>query len=94
MDHTIPFFYKRLLLSIFSFLSIHQIGMACDPCQKQQPKVLQGITHGTGPQSNWDYVIIVATALSVLWCFVYSVKYLMKPTKTSHEHFQNLFSHE
>jgi len=94
MHHTIPFFYKRLLLSIFFFLGIHQIGMACDPCQRQQPKVLQGITHGTGPQSDWDYVIVIFTVILVVLCLWYSLKYLIMPTKTSPEHFKNLFTNE
>ena len=33
-------------------------AIACPVCEKQQPKILQGITHGSGPQSNWDYIII------------------------------------
>ena len=61
-------------------------GFACEVCQKQQPKVLRGITHGAGPQSNWDYVIVIAMALIVLAALFYSIRYLIKPGEKSSDH--------
>lgn len=52
---------------------------ACDACQKQQPKALQGITHGTGPQSEWDVPIIGVSAIIVVITLVFAVKYLVRP---------------
>jgi hypothetical protein len=53
----------RKIIVLITILLTRQVVFACDVCKKQQPKVLQGITHGTGPQSNWDYVIVIAVGL-------------------------------
>lgn len=59
---------------------------ACPECDKQQPKILSGITHGAGPQSNWDYVIVWTAVLIVLYCLYYTIRYLAKPGETSENH--------
>ena len=59
---------------------------ACDACQKQQPKVLQGITHGTGPQSEWDMPIIWVSAIIVLITLGFAVKYLVRPGESAPDH--------
>ncbi len=76
----------RKIILLLSILLARQIVFACDVCKKQQPKVLQGITHGTGPQSNWDYVIVVAVALLVVATLFYSLKSLLKPKEQSENH--------
>ncbi len=76
---------KKIILIILILLS-GQIVFACDVCQKQQPKILKGITHGTGPQSNWDYVIVSAVAVLVVASFYYSIKLLLKPKEQSENH--------
>jgi hypothetical protein len=51
--------------SVFAFIIffLANISMyACDACEKQQPEILRGITHGAGPQSNWDYLIVSVAA--------------------------------
>ncbi|MDP2089648.1 MAG: hypothetical protein Q8J84_09645 [Flavobacteriaceae bacterium] len=63
-----------------------QVVSACPVCEKQQPKITQGLTHGAGPQSNWDWVIIaIITAVTVL-TFIYSLKYLIKPGEKNNDH--------
>lgn len=59
---------------------------ACPVCEKQQPKILRGITHGAGPQSNWDYVIVWATVVVVAFTLWFSVKWLFKPGEKSSAH--------
>lgn len=59
---------------------------ACSVCEKQQPRILRGITHGAGPQGKFDYVIIwimVAVTLATLY---YSVKWLVRPGERSRTH--------
>lgn len=68
----------RTLALLFLALSALP-AWACDACQKQQPKALQGITHGTGPQSEWDMPIIWVSAIIVVITFVFAVKYLVRP---------------
>lgn len=74
-------------LSVTAFLLILQLAVfACPVCEKQQPKILRGISHGTGPQSNWDYVIVSATAIIVAITLLYSIKYLIKPREKDINH--------
>lgn len=81
---------KKFLL-VFGLLLSHIALWACPVCEKQQPKVLKGITHGTGPQNNWDYIIILVIAILVLVTLFYSLKYLIKPGEKSESHIKNLF---
>jgi len=59
---------------------------ACDACKNQQPKVLQGISHGTGPQSDWDMPIIVVSAIIVLVTLFFAIKFLVRPNEGDADH--------
>lgn len=59
---------------------------ACKVCEKQQPPVLRGITHGTGPQGNFDYVAIWIMVVITLATLYYSIKWLIKPGEKSTTH--------
>lgn len=73
--------------SLLFFLLIGKTAaIACPACEKQQPKILGGITHGGGPDSNWDYVIVVTTILIVLVTLFYTMKWLLKPGEDSCNH--------
>lgn len=61
-------------------------AFACPVCEKQQPKLLQGISHGVGPQSSWDYVIIWAMVLIVAFTLYFSIKMLVKPGERTDNH--------
>jgi hypothetical protein len=75
---------KYLILAIFAMF--YQFIFACPVCEKQQPKITQGFTHGTGPQSNWDWVIIaIITAITIL-AFIFSLKYLIRPGEKNMDH--------
>ncbi len=76
---------KTFLLTIFASL-LSLAANACPACEKQQPKVLQGISHGAGPQSNWDYVLVWATVILVVLCFFFSIKWLTRPGEKSKDH--------
>lgn len=76
---------KRLLaLLIFVFTAFS--ALACPVCEKQQPAMLKGISHGTGPQSNWDMVIIWITIIIVILTLYFSIKFLVKPGEKSKSH--------
>lgn len=59
---------------------------ACPMCEKQQPKLFRGITHGAGPDSNWDYLIISVAVVIVLATLFFSIKWLVKPGERSETH--------
>ena len=64
--------------------------MACDACKAQQPKFLQGITHGAGPSSNWDYAVVGIMVVITLYAFYAMVKCLAKPAEKQHEGIKNI----
>ena len=77
-------------ISILVFLIIPGIrSVACEICEKQQPKILQGFTHGTGPESNWDYLIVSVIAAIVCATLFFSVKWLVRPGEKSIDHIKN-----
>jgi p-aminobenzoyl-glutamate transporter AbgT len=80
---------KIIILTILLFLPY--IGFACDTCEKAQPKILRGITHGAGPESNWDYVIIGITAIIVTICAYITIVKLIKPKEDNKDHIKNAF---
>ena len=76
---------KKISLTTL-LLWIAVAGIACPVCEKNQPKVLRGITHGTGPQSNWDYVIIWSVVIIVAFTLFFSVKWLVRPGEQAENH--------
>ena len=76
------FKYALFILFIGSF----QFALGCPVCEKQQPEITQGITHGAGPESNWDWVIIGIMTLITILTFIYSLKYLIKPKEKNTDH--------
>ena len=80
------------VLSILFMLLMWMSGdaLACEVCNKQQPKVLQGITHGAGPQSNWDYVLVSAIAIFSIAALVYSIKCLIRPGESANDHIKRV----
>jgi hypothetical protein len=69
---------KRILFLVIACLSV-VIASACPVCERNKPKVLRGIAHGAGPESNWDYVIVWSVVAIVIFTLVYSIKALIKP---------------
>lgn len=76
---------KRLLLVVGIMLLSVNI-MACPVCERNQPKVLKGITHGAGPESEWDYIIVWVMVITVLITLFFSIKWLVKPGEKSTTH--------
>ncbi len=74
--------YYILLLLTF----MNHVSLACSVCEKQQPKITLGLTHGAGPQSNWDWVIIIAVTHITVLTFILSLKYIIKPGEKNLDH--------
>jgi len=80
---------KNLLaLMLFSLVDIS--AYACDVCEKQQPAIIRGITHGAGPESNWDYLIVSVAAIIVVGSLFYSIKWLLSPEETDENHIKRI----
>lgn len=71
---------------VILFLLVTGNAIACPVCERNQPKVMQGIVHGAGPDSQWDYVIIAAVTVVVIITLFFSVKWLIQPGEKSSLH--------
>lgn len=80
---------KTLISFLLFFISVFP-ALACEVCQRNQPKLLQDISHGTGPQAESDYYIIGGSVIIVLLTLIYSLKYLLKPGEQNPGHIKNL----
>ncbi|WP_158860652.1 hypothetical protein [Lunatibacter salilacus] len=80
---------KSLLIALVISLYV-PVSFACEVCKSNQPKVLENITHGQGPQGNIDYVITWSAAILVVFTLVFSIKYLVKPEENLSGHIKNI----
>ncbi|QHS56598.1 hypothetical protein GWR56_13980 [Mucilaginibacter sp. 14171R-50] len=83
-------FYVNTLLVTAVLTGLYSEALACDACKAQQPKFLAGITHGPGPGSNWDYVVVSLMVLITAYSFYAMVKCLAKPAEKTHEHIKSI----
>ncbi|MBS1782336.1 MAG: hypothetical protein JSS78_04665 [Bacteroidetes bacterium] len=77
---------KRIFFTIGILLLQMGYLIACPVCERNQPKILRGITHGAGPESNWDYLIVWTTVLIVIATLYFSIKWIVKPGEKSEQH--------
>ncbi len=76
---------KKICLTLF-VLASQLAAFACPVCERNQPKLLKGITHGAGPESKWDYLIVCSTVVIVIATLFFSVKWLVNPGERSELH--------
>lgn len=79
---------KIVLLSAVMILA--RFTLACELCKKNQPKVLENITHGTGPTGTLDYVITWGALIIVTVTLVLSIKFLVRPKEHESDHIKNI----
>jgi hypothetical protein len=78
---------KRIIILLL--LLVARPLHACPACDQQQPAVLRGITHGTGPQGDVDYIIVSAMVILTLATLWYSLKTLIRPNESASDHIKN-----
>lgn len=76
---------KKILLVVLMLMH-GLISLACASCKIAQPRYFKDITHGAGPQSNWDFLIISVTAVIVVFTLYFSIKWLVQPGEKSETH--------
>jgi hypothetical protein len=64
---------------------------ACPECEKQQPKILRGISHGAGPESQWDYLIVWIMVAIVIVTLFFAIKWTIKPGEKEINHIKRNF---
>lgn len=83
---------KHLTLLLLFFVDI--AAHACPACEKAQPRLLRGITHGAGPDSRWDYLIVWLAVIAVVLTLWYSIKWLIHPGESSATHIKHSIFHD
>jgi hypothetical protein len=83
--------YAVLLLPLL----LHSAAHACPACERAQPRLLRGITHGTGPDSRWDYLIVWLAVIATVFTLFYSIKWLIHPGESDAAHIKHsIFLHD
>lgn len=80
----------RYLITLAAVV-LTQVVLACPVCEKQQPAITRGITHGAGPSGNWDWAIVGIISVLVLLTLFYSAKYLIRPGEKDENHIKQAF---
>lgn len=76
---------KKLFLTLFIWVPALSV-LACPACEKQQPGLLRGITHGTGPSGPLDMVIVWFMIIIVVLTLFFSLKWIIRPGEKSSDH--------
>lgn len=80
----------KSIIILFLVFFAYNTAISCPVCEKQQPEITQGLTHGTGPESNWDWAIVAVISLITLLTLIFSIKYLIKPGEKNIDHIKQL----
>ncbi len=86
----IKYFIPSFVLFTVILLSYCQPAMACATCSAQQPKLLPGITHGPGPDSNWDYLIVGVMVFITLYTLYATIKCIVRPAEKDSNHIKRM----
>ena len=81
----------RKLIFIITLLLLQIASFACPVCERNKAKILRGITHGSSPDSNWDYVIVFAMIVIAIGTLFYSIKWLINPKEKNGSHIKYSF---
>ncbi|WP_270088006.1 hypothetical protein [Sphingobacterium sp. SYP-B4668] len=76
----------KTVITLVLLISVTLTASACPVCERNQPKLLRGLVHGAGPESQWDYIIIGLVAVMVLITIYFSLKWLVRPGEASESH--------
>lgn len=79
------------IVALLALLFMQNIqAIACEACKKQQAKLLQGISHGGGPDSDWDYVIVAAMIVITLYILVATIRCMLRPKEENAQHIKRI----
>lgn len=74
---------KILIIAILFWINFIK---ACDACSLQQPKITRNLTHGTGPEGRFDWIIVSVFATITLFTLIFSLKFLINPKEKNEDH--------
>ncbi len=82
--------YKSFLLTLALVLVANVGTFACEACNQNQPKILRNITHGSGPQSNWDYFVVISMVLITVYTLYATIRcFVTRKTENKYNDIKN-----
>ncbi len=84
---------RKLIVFLF-FTAISYASMACPVCDRNKKTALEKLSHGSTPNSSWDYIIVIAMIIIAVATLFYSVKWLIKPNENNRSHIKFSFLNE
>ncbi len=81
--------YKGLALTFLMMLIANVTTFACEACNQNQPKIFRGITHGGGPESNWDYVVVTGMVAITIYTLYATIRCFVKPKEDKYNQIKN-----
>ena len=82
--------YKVFLLTFSLVFLANVASFACEACNQNQPKILRNITHGSGPQSNWDYFVVIVMVLITVYTLYATIRcFLTRKTEVKYNDIKN-----
>ncbi|OOQ57826.1 hypothetical protein BC343_13685 [Mucilaginibacter pedocola] len=65
-------------------------AFGCDACKKQQ-SFFTGISHGRGPESTWDYLIVALMVIVTLYVLFAALNCMFRPYENHRSHIKYTF---
>ncbi|MCC6288853.1 MAG: hypothetical protein IT249_13305 [Chitinophagaceae bacterium] len=81
---------KKIICFIFLLPVLINKAIACEVCERNQPAVLKGITHGSAAETRWDYLIVCSAIVIVLLSAFYCIKWVIRPGEKSDRHIKRV----
>lgn len=76
----------KIIVIVIAGVVPNSVVLACEVCDKQQPEILRGITHGVGPAGGWDYAVVWLMIFIAIVSLFYSVKWILRPGEKESKH--------
>ncbi|RFZ91159.1 hypothetical protein D0C36_19660 [Mucilaginibacter conchicola] len=80
----------RKYIFTISVILVSGTAFACDACKKQK-SLFTGISHGRGPESNWDYLIVALMIVVTLYVLFAALKCMFKSSENHRSHIKYTF---
>lgn len=81
---------KKIRCFVFLLPGLISKAFACEVCERNQPALLKGITHGSAPETRWDYLIVCSAIVIVLISVFYCIKWVIHPGEKSGKHIKRV----
>lgn len=76
----------KKIITTFCFTTLQYAAFACPVCERNKANAILSLSHGSGPESQWDYAIVMVAIIIAVITLFYSVKWLINPNEKNQDH--------